>query len=80
VSGDVVSLRRARKAKQRAAAADTAAENRVRFGQSKAQRRLETAEAGREQRMFEGHRRAPGDHAAAAAPGAPAVRDPLDGR
>jgi hypothetical protein len=57
VSGEIVNLRRARKAKQRVTEAGKAAENRTRFGRSKAQRELEAAVETREQRLFEAHRR-----------------------
>ncbi len=57
MSAEVVNLRRARKAKQRAADADRAAGNRFRFGQSKAQRSLDAAVEARDQRRFEAHRR-----------------------
>jgi len=57
VSAELVNLRRVRKAKQRQADAETAAENRLRFGKSKAERHLETAVAAREERSFQGHRR-----------------------
>lgn len=60
MSGDVVNLRRARKAKVREAAADAAAENRLRFGKSKAQRTLETKIASLDDRRFAAHRRDPG--------------------
>jgi hypothetical protein len=56
VSGEIVNLRRQRKAKARTAAADTAAQNRVRFGKSKAQRGLDAKIDMLEQRQFEAHR------------------------
>ncbi|MBH0236705.1 DUF4169 family protein [Methylobrevis albus] len=55
--GDVVNLRMARKQKQRAAKEATAAENRVRFGRTKAERERETALAELEAVRLEGHRR-----------------------
>jgi hypothetical protein len=57
VSGEIVNLRRARKIKQREAKADAAAENRIRFGQSKAQRALTAEAEALATRRFEGHRR-----------------------
>jgi hypothetical protein len=57
VSGDIVNLRRARKAKQRIAEADAAAQNRVLFGQSKTQRALGETLDTLETRRFEAHRR-----------------------
>ncbi len=57
MSGEIVNFRRTRKAKQRVAEADKAAENRTRFGRSKAQRDLEAVVEMRAQRLFEGHRR-----------------------
>lgn len=71
MSGDVVNLRRARKAKEREAAADAAAENRLRFGKSKAQRTLETKIAALDDRRFVAHRRDP-----AAPPISDLSRDP----
>ena len=57
MSGEIVNLRRARKIKQREAKADAAAENRIRFGQSKAQRALTAEAEALATRRFEGHRR-----------------------
>lgn len=57
MSGEIVNLRRARKTKQREIKADAAAENRVRFGQSKAQRALTAEAEALATRRFEGHRR-----------------------
>lgn len=57
MSAEIVNLRRARKAKQRAAEADTAAENRLRFGKSKEQRTLEAKTSALDERRFEGHKR-----------------------
>ncbi|HTJ03468.1 MAG TPA: DUF4169 family protein [Methylovirgula sp.] len=57
MSGEIVNLRRARKAKQRAAEADTAAENRLRFGQSKEQRTLDAKTTALDDRRFEAHKR-----------------------
>lgn len=60
MAGEVVNLRRARKAKARAEAEAGAAENRVRFGRTLAERRQAEAEAAREAARHEGHRRDPG--------------------
>lgn len=57
MSGDILNLRRARKTKQRETKADAAAENRIRFGQSKAQRALTAEAEALATRRFEGHRR-----------------------
>ena len=54
---DVVNLRRARKARERAAEESRAAENRVRFGRPKAEKRLGEAHAEKERRDLEGKRR-----------------------
>jgi hypothetical protein len=54
--GDVVNLRRARKAKARTQSAEVAAENRVRHGRSKVQREVDDGEATRLDRQHEGHR------------------------
>lgn len=54
---EIVNLRQARKAKARAAAADQAAENRVRFGASKSERMQNAASQSLERRRLEGHRR-----------------------
>lgn len=50
---DIINLRRARKRKQREQAAAQAAENRVRFGLTPAQRRLNDAQAELERRRLE---------------------------
>ena len=54
--GDVVNLRRARKARGREAAATVAAENRAKHGLSKAQREAETQAAARDAKALEGHK------------------------
>ncbi len=56
---EIVNLRQARKAKARAAAADKAAENRLRFGASKAERTVETGNREIARRRLDGHRRTP---------------------
>lgn len=57
MSGDIVNLRRARKAKLRAAEADQAAQNRASFGRSKAERALEVKQESLAERRLSGHRR-----------------------
>ncbi len=56
MSGDIVNLRRARKAKRRAAETATAAENRAIFGKSKGERALTAKSQTLEQRRLDGHR------------------------
>ena len=52
--GEVINLRRARKARARVDAATTAAANRAAFGRTKAERAAATAEADRNARMLDG--------------------------
>lgn len=59
--GDVVNLRRARKAKQRAEKEAAATENRTRFGRTRAERDKAAAEAEISARRLEGLRRCPRD-------------------
>lgn len=59
MSADVVNLNRARKARDRWAVKVTAAENRVRHGLSKAERRRLETEAAAEARRLDGARREP---------------------
>jgi hypothetical protein len=54
--GDVVNLRRARKARDRATAEAQAAQNRIEFGRTKAERKLAEAEKTLAERHLEGHR------------------------
>lgn len=54
--GDVVNLRRARKARDRASAEAQAAQNRIDFGRTKAERKLTEAEKTLAERRLEGHR------------------------
>jgi hypothetical protein len=54
--GDVVNLRRARKARDRAAASEQAVENRVRFGRTKAERDRIAAQEALEASRLDGHR------------------------
>jgi len=55
--GDVINLRRARKAQARARSAAEAAENRVKFGRAKAQKKAEAAEQARLKALIDGARR-----------------------
>lgn len=55
--GEIVNLRRARKARDRSKDAEQAQENRIRFGVSKAERLLAEKTDTLTQRRFEGHRR-----------------------
>jgi tRNA-dihydrouridine synthase len=57
--GDVVNLRQARKARDRKAAAQAAAEARALHGRTKAQKAVEKAEAERLARVIEQSRREP---------------------
>ena len=61
MSGEIVNLRRARKTRERAAAAETAAANRAKHGRTKAERASGTIEAGRSERLLDGHRLAARD-------------------
>lgn len=51
---DIINLRQARKASKRRQDEATAAANRARFGQTKAQRTLQSAEAARADRVVDG--------------------------
>lgn len=55
--GDVINLRSARKRKARTEKEDNAQANRVRFGQSKAERRKDAAEKALETRKLDAARR-----------------------
>lgn len=55
--GEVINLRRARKARLRADAQEKAATNRVAFGRTKAERDAAAAEAARQQRLLDGTKR-----------------------
>jgi hypothetical protein len=54
---EIINLRRARKAKARAGAQAQAAENRARFGRTKAQKRLADAQERLAERHVAAHRR-----------------------
>ena len=58
MSAEIVNLRRVRKANAKASKVEKAAENRVRFGRTKAEREREALEQARVTRTFEGARRA----------------------
>jgi hypothetical protein len=64
MSAEIINLRRARKTKQRREAEARAAENRAKFGQSKAARTAKDAEQGLESRRLEALRRERGDRGA----------------
>lgn len=59
--GEIVNLRRARKAQGRLQAEAKAQENRTRFGLSKAERQLAEKANSLAERRLEGHRREGGD-------------------
>lgn len=54
---EIVNLRRRRKQAQRAVKDEAAAENRARFGLTKAERQAKTLESRRSGRMLDGHLR-----------------------
>jgi hypothetical protein len=55
--GEVVNLRRARKARDRAGKETTAAANRAAFGRSKAEKARDTEEVARRARLLDGAKR-----------------------
>jgi len=55
--GEVINLRRARKAKARVDAASTAAANRAAFGRTKAERAADAAEKARHDKTLDGAKR-----------------------
>lgn len=55
--GEIVNLRRARKAKARTQAETVAAANRARFGRTRAERQLSEAQDALAARRLDGHRR-----------------------
>ncbi len=57
MTGKVINLRAARKAKTRAAAKSRADENAARHGRSKAERAQDAAEADKSARHLDGHKR-----------------------
>jgi hypothetical protein len=60
MTAEIVNLRRARKARGRAEAEAKAAQNRIDFGRSKAERTLTQARDDLAARRLDGHRREPG--------------------
>lgn len=54
--GEIVNLNRARKARAKADQTAQAAENRVRFGQTKAEKQKRQAEEEKAKRALEGHK------------------------
>lgn len=56
MTGEIVNLRKARKARARSEAEARAAENRILFGRTKAERKAIEAEQDRARRTIEGHR------------------------
>ena len=61
MSAEIVNLRRVRRAKAKAGQVVKAAENRARFGRTKADRECEALEQARVRRAFEGAERAADD-------------------
>jgi len=59
--GEIVNLRRVKKAKARDEKEKRAAANRASFGRTKAERQKDAAEQERSARQMEGHRRVPAD-------------------
>lgn len=57
MTADIVNLRQARKAKKRVEREGQAAENRIKFGQTKEQRQKQRADTERSVRHLDGHRR-----------------------
>ena len=55
--GEIVSLKLHRKRKERASKDDRAAENRSKFGRTKAERELEEARAAKAGKELDGHKR-----------------------
>ncbi len=62
--GEIVNLRTVRKQKRRAGDEKAAAENRAKFGRTKAEKATEKARAEKAARDLDGHAREPGDGAA----------------
>lgn len=58
---EILSLSKARKAKARVAKEQAAAENRIKFGRTKAERRLEQAQDALDTRRIDAHRLKPED-------------------
>jgi len=62
--GDVLNLRRWRKARERAEKAQAAEANRIGFGRTKAERRASEAQNDLERARLDAHRREPASHEA----------------
>lgn len=58
---DIINLRQARKAKARSEAEAKAAQNRISFGRTKAERNLTEARSALEEKRIDAHRREPAD-------------------
>ena len=54
---EIVNLRQARKRKAKAGREEQAAENRAKFGKSKADKRTESATKKRDEKLLDGHKR-----------------------
>ncbi|MFO1116335.1 MAG: DUF4169 family protein [Beijerinckiaceae bacterium] len=67
--GEIVNLRRARKAKERQEAENAAAANRIAFGRSRNEKEAERAGRELETRRLDGHRREPDEADGAGKPG-----------
>ncbi|RBO52733.1 DUF4169 domain-containing protein [Rhodovulum sp. BSW8] len=63
MTGGVVNLRQARKARERAAKKAEADENAARFGRTKGQKAREERDAARGRAALDGHKRTPDDEA-----------------
>ena len=59
MGADIINLKRARKLRAREAKEETAAQNRVQFGRTKAERALVTAQQTREALVLDGAKRVP---------------------
>ncbi|RAP43171.1 DUF4169 domain-containing protein [Rhodovulum viride] len=63
MTGGIVNLRQARKARERAAKKAEADENAARFGRTKGQKAREERDAARARAALDGHKRTPDDEA-----------------
>lgn len=61
MTGEIINLKRARKAKARSAKQGQSQANRIAFGRTKAERALSLAEDGLATRILDGHRLTGGD-------------------
>ena len=55
--GEIVNLRQVKKQRAKAAAAEAAAQNRAKFGRTKAEKQVDTMEAKRAARLLDGAKR-----------------------